>query len=245
MSTSSTSSPIATYVSSEKRGDRKQTFHNVSSYSQIPKPSTNIIPIDDPKILATKSGYALNHTFFARNLFEKTARKEFMAQLSEFCSELKNLALNGSWADSTKQFNKPSKLASKSSIEDQVKQVQDIDGNCLYVLSPEKSTQDGSNDHKVTISNSVVDPDKCSKSGPMETGWLRHKRIKATANICPKSIEQRQSMDDLNKNKNISSISNQKDHLQVQMEEIFRDTLSIVHESFAKKVKKQRGFPFS
>ena len=168
-----------------------------------------------------------------------------MAQLSEFFSELKNLALNGSWADSTKQFNKPSKLASKSSIEDQVKQVQDIDGNCLYVLSPEKSTQDGSNDHKVTISNSVVDPDKCSKSGPMETGWLRHKSIKATAKICPKSIEQRQSMDDLNKNKNISSISNQKDHLQVQMEEIFRDTSSIVHDSFAKKVKKQRGFPFS
>ena len=59
-----------------------------------------------------------------------------MAQLSEFFSELKNLAFNGSWADSTKQFNKPSKLASKSSIEDQVKQVQDIDGNCLYVLLP-------------------------------------------------------------------------------------------------------------
>jgi hypothetical protein len=79
----------------------------------------------------------------------------------------------------------------------------------------------------------------------MEIGWLRHKSIKATTKIFPKSIEKRQSMDDLNKNKNISSISNQKDHLQVQMEEIFRDTLSIVHDSFAKKVKKQRGFSFN
>jgi hypothetical protein len=56
----------------------------VSSYSQIPKPLKNIIPIDDPKILATKSGFALNHTLSARNLFDKTAGKEFMVQLSEF-----------------------------------------------------------------------------------------------------------------------------------------------------------------
>lgn len=243
LSTSSTSSPVATPVSSEKRGDRKQTFHNVSSHSQIPKPSTNIIPTDDPKIPTTKSGFALKHTFSARNLFGKTAGKEFLAQLSEFCSELKNLALNGSQADSTKQFNKPVKFASKSSIEDQVKQVQDIDGNCLSLLSSERSFQDGSNDHKVTITNSVVDPDKCSKSGPMETGWLRHRSIKATAKICPKSIEQRQSMDDLNKNENMSSISDQKDHLQVQMEEIVRDTLGIVDDSCAKKVKTRGDSP--
>ena len=41
-------------------------------------------------------------------------------------------------------------------------------------------------------------------------------------------------MDDLNKNENMSSISDQKDHLQVQIKEIFRDTLGIFYDSFAK-----------
>jgi hypothetical protein len=76
-----------------------------------------------------------------------------------------------------------------------------------------------------------------------KTGWLRCRSIKATAKIYPKSIEQRQSMDDLNKNENMSSISDQKDHLQVQMEEIVRDTLGIIDDSFAKKVKKRGGSP--
>ena len=35
-------------------------------------------------------------------------------------------------------------------------------------------------------------------------------------------------MDYLNKDENMSSIYNQKDHLQVQMEEIVKDTLGIV-----------------
>jgi hypothetical protein len=48
-------------------------------------------------------------------------------------------------------------------------------------------------------------------------------------------------MDDLNKDKNTSSIYNQKDHLQVQMEEIVKDTLGIVDDSFAKTVWLQRG----
>jgi hypothetical protein len=67
--------------------------------------------------------------------------------------------------------------------------------------------------------------------------WLQHGSIKATTNICPKSIEHRQSMDDLNKNESMSSIYDLKDHLQVQMEEIFKDKLGIVDDSFAKKVK--------
>jgi hypothetical protein len=41
-------------------------------------------------------------------------------------------------------------------------------------------------------------------------------------------------MGDLKKDKNTSSIYNQKDHLQVQMEEIVKDTLGIVGYSFAK-----------
>jgi hypothetical protein len=48
-------------------------------------------------------------------------------------------------------------------------------------------------------------------------------------------------MDDLNKNENMSSISDQKDHVQVQMEEIVRDTPGIVDDSFAKKVKNRGG----
>ena len=44
-------------------------------------------------------------------------------------------------------------------------------------------------------------------------------------------------MDDLNKNESMSSISDLKDHLQVQMEEIFKDTLGIVDDYFAKRVK--------
>ena len=70
-----------------------------------------------------------------------------------------------------------------------------------------------------------------------KTVWLQRRSIKATAKICPKYIEQRQSMDDLNKNESMSSISDLKDHLQVQMEDIFKDTLGIVDDSFAKKVK--------
>jgi len=70
-----------------------------------------------------------------------------------------------------------------------------------------------------------------------KTVWLQRNSIKATAKIFPKSIEQRHSMDDLNKNESMSSISDLKDHLQVQMEEIFKDTLGIVDDSFAKKVK--------
>lgn len=249
LSISSRSSPVATPVSSEKRGDRKQTIHNVSTYSpskthsQIPKPPINKIPTDDPKIPNTKSGFASKHTFSARNLFGKTAGKDFLAQLSEFCSELKNLALNGSQADSTKQSNKPSNLASDSSIGDQVEQAQNVDGNYLSELSSD--IQDCSKDHKVTITNSVVDPDKCSNSGPMETGWLRHRSIKSTAKICPKSIEQRQSMDYSNKKENMSFISDQKDHLHVQMEEIVRDTLGIVddYEPGSKKVKNRGDSP--
>jgi len=68
---------------------------------------------------------------------------------------------------------------------------QDIDGNCLFVLSSERYIQDGSNDHKVTISNNVLDPYKCIKFGPMETGWLQQRSVKAIAKIFPKSIEQR------------------------------------------------------
>jgi hypothetical protein len=74
-------------------------------------------------------------------------------------------------------------------------------------------------------------------------GWLWCRSIKSIAKIYPKSIEQRQSMDDLNKNENMSSISDQKDHLQVQMEEIVRDTLGIIDDSFEKKVKKRGGSP--
>lgn len=251
LSISSRSSPVASPVGSDKRGDRKQTIHNASTYSpskihsQIPKPTMNKIPSDDPKIPSTKPGFALKHTFSARNLFGKTAGKEFLAQLSEFCSELKNLALNGSQADSTKQSNKPSKLASNSSIEDQVEQVQDVDVNYLSELSSERSIQDCSKDHKVTLTNSVEDPDKCSNSGPMETGWLRHRSIKSTAKICPKSIEQRQSMDDSNKKENISFISDPKDHIQVQMEEIIRDALGIVdeYEHGSKQVKNRGDSP--
>lgn len=206
-------------------------------------PPTCTIPTDDPKIPSTKPGFAVKHTFSARNLFGKTAGKEFLAQISEFCSELKNLALNGSQADSSKQSNKHSKLSSNSSIEDQVKIAQDIDGNCLSVLSSERSIQDGSDNSKVNITSNVVDPDKCSKSGPMETGWLRHRSIKATAKICPKSLHQRQSMNDSNKKENTSSISDQKDHHQVHMEEIGRDTLGIADDPCAKKVRNRGDSP--
>lgn len=249
LNASSTGSPVAPSVSSEERGDRKQTFHSTNAYSpstthfQFPNPPTSTIPTDDPKIPSTKPGFAVKHTFSARNLFGKTAGKEFLAQLSEFCSELKNLALNGSQADSTKQSNKPSKLSSNSSIEDEVKKAQDIDGNCLSVLSSERSIQDGSDNSKVNITSNVVDPDKCSKSGPMETGSLRHRSIKATAKICPKSIDQRQSMNDSNKKEIMSSISDQKDHHQVHMEEIVRDTLGIADDSCAKKVKNRGDSP--
>ena len=81
LSMSSRSSPVASPVGSEKRGDRKQTIHNASTYSpskiysQIPKPTMNKIPTDDPKILSTKSGFALKHTFSAKNLFGKTIGK--------------------------------------------------------------------------------------------------------------------------------------------------------------------------
>jgi hypothetical protein len=50
-------------------------------------------------------------------------------------------------------------------------------------------------------------------------------------------------MDDLNKNENMSCISDRKDHLQVQMEEIVKDTLGNIDVSFAKKVKKRGGSP--
>ena len=46
-----------------------------------------------------------------------------------------------------------------------------------------------------------------------EKGWLRHISIKEATKVYPKSIEKRQSMDDLNKNENMSSIYDQKDHL--------------------------------
>ena len=52
----------------------------------------------------------------------------------------------------------------------------------------------------------------------VKTVWLQRRSIKDTAKIWPKSTEKRRTMDYLNKDKNTSSIYNQKDHLQVQME---------------------------
>ena len=52
-------------------------------------------------------------------------------------------------------------------------------------------------------------------------------------------------MDDLNKKENISFISDPKDHIQVQMEEIIRDALGIVdeYEHDSKKVKNKGDSP--
>ena len=52
-------------------------------------------------------------------------------------------------------------------------------------------------------------------------------------------------MDDSNKKENISFISDPKDHIQVQMEEIIRDALGIVdeYEHDSKKVKNKRDSP--
>ncbi|XP_057849576.1 uncharacterized protein LOC131060387 isoform X1 [Cryptomeria japonica] len=229
LSTSSNTTPVTTPASSEKKGTKKKIVYNtttpvktpessekkgirspessekkgVRSSTGITKLTSNKTPTSDNQSSSLKSGSAIKGTFSAGNLFGKTPRKDFLTHLAEFCSEVKKLALYGGQKDSAKQSNMAFNHDSNVGSEEEGKQNQDEKINFSY----ERSSLSGSKDQQVIKNRIIDDPDKCSKSGPMEIGRLRLRNNKKdAAKSCPSSKQPKLNEEDFSSHtKNIVS----------------------------------------
>ncbi|KAH9302067.1 hypothetical protein KI387_013650, partial [Taxus chinensis] len=271
LSASSTTTPVSATVSNEKKGARKQIVHNTTTtpvktpesgekkgprkqliYSSTPtttptqttKITPNKTPTIDNKSPSPKSGSAFKATFSAGNIFGKPPRKDFMTHLSEFCSEVKKLALYGSQKDSTKVSNMTFKHGSNAGNEEKGKQARDDKISCLSEFFYERPSLSGFKDHNVLRSHVIDDPDKCSKSGPIEIGGLRQRNSKkATAKSCPKPGDERNRTSHAEKKGDLSSKQQKVDgeDFPVLAEIMVRDSLtnlSALHEHAHDNLKK-------